>query len=234
MGKIIIMKDYTIIKEDRKNFILRYVPKGDKIIVYYADGSFDNKLSNTEANIEYLNSIMEQQVANSNKTIHQSDLNSETLWGILPSIILGAVILTFPLIGMLLAVSVKTVLIVLAVIAAVAGSMIGVSVNNHNVLKQVLKDIEKSEYFLANEKILNDNIKKSETMLLKVRKPLAKAITKNIETNDRGQVLDINFIHSLSLEDLKTIKANIDRYNEFIAQSSQIKPMTRTRGKSNR
>lgn len=140
------MKDYTITKEERKNFILNYEPKGDKIVVYYANGHSD-KLSNTKENREYLNSIMEKQFDNSNKITHE--INSDSEMGLLASIIIGGSIVFFPMLLMLSVMSLKTMLVVLALILVAGGIGIGISTYNHNKSKRILKDIEKSEYFLT-------------------------------------------------------------------------------------
>ena len=74
-----------------------------------------------------------------------------------------------------------------------------------------VKDLEKQRFFLDNRKLINDNVKKSPNMTL----GLDKKIVTQIERSDEQKIFDINLIDSYSLDDLKKLKRNILRFEEF-------------------
>ncbi len=188
------MKDYTIDKLEKEKFIKNYKIKGDKIIINLASKE-KYVIPYTKENEEKILAKMEEQV--NNAKIKPLGLVSKVsailayialFLGISLSIISGGMIYT-----------------ILTLILAIYFS------SQLYFHQAKLKDLEKQKFFLDNQKMFNDNIQKSSNMTLGLAR---KTVNKIAQVADKD-VFDINVIDSYSLEELKKIRRNILRFQEF-------------------
>lgn len=92
------------------------------------------------------------------------------------------------------------------------------NVSKANKLSNAREDIKKSNFFVENDEELNRGIELPASMSM-VSKKTARIL--NSTPEDRPY-FDINSIDSMPLEDLKTIKANIDRYKRFGFENPEV------------
>lgn len=188
------MKDYTLDKLAQEKFIKNYKVKNDKIIINLASKE-KYVIPYTKENEEKVLTKMEEQVNNARiKPI-----------GIINKFLVGV---SYGALALALYLSIVETAILYFVVAFGLSSFFTYQLVSNQVK---VKDLEKQRFFLDNRKLINDNIKKSPNMTL----GLDKKIVTQIEHSDEQKIFDINLIDSYSLDDLKKLKRNILRFEEF-------------------
>ena len=188
------MKDYTLDKLAQEKFIKNYKVKNDKIIINLASKE-KYVIPYTKENEEKVLTKMEEQVNNARiKPI-----------GIINKFLVGV---SYGALALALYLSIVETAILYFVVAFGLSSFFTYQLASNQIK---LKDLEKQRFFLDNRKLINDNIKKSPNMTL----GLDKKIVTQIERSDEQNIFDINLIDSYSLSDLKKLKRNILRFEEF-------------------
>lgn len=188
------MKDYTLDKLAQEKFIKNYKVKNDKIIINLASKE-KYVIPYTKENEEKVLTKMEEQVNNARiKPI-----------GIINKFLVGV---SYGALALALYLSIVETAILYFVVAFGLSSFFTYQLISNQVK---VKDLEKQRFFLDNRKLINDNIKKSPNMTL----GLDKKIVTQIEHSDEQKIFDINLIDSYSLDDLKKLKRNILRFEEF-------------------
>lgn len=188
------MKDYTLDKLAQEKFIKNYKVKNDKIIINLASKE-KYVIPYTKENEEKVLTKMEEQVNNARiKPI-----------GIINKFLVGV---SYGALALALYLSIVETAILYFVVAFGLSSFFTYQLVSNQVK---VKDLEKQRFFLDNRKLINDNVKKSPNMTL----GLDKKIVTQIERSDEQKIFDINLIDSYSLDDLKKLKRNILRFEEF-------------------
>lgn len=188
------MKDYTLDKLAQEKFIKNYKVKNDKIIINLASKE-KYVIPYTKENEEKVLTKMEEQVNNARiKPI-----------GIINKFLVGV---SYGALALALYLSIVETAILYFVVAFGLSSFFTYQLVGNQIK---VKDLEKQRFFLDNRKLINDNIKKSPNMTL----GLDKKIVTQIERSDEQKIFDINLIDSYSLDDLKKLKRNILRFEEF-------------------
>lgn len=188
------MKDYTFDRFAQEKFIKNYKIKDGQIIINLAS---DEKyvIPYTKENEEKILVKMEDQV--NNVSIKPIGLMYKALTCL-------AYIST--IVGVYLTV-IEGAFLTLSIFSGIALGFTYKLVSHQSKIK----DLEKQKFFLENRKMLNDNIKKSPNMTLGVDKK----IVRKVEQTEGSQTFDINSIDSYSLNDLKKLRRNILRFQEF-------------------
>lgn len=223
------MKDYSLNKEQRKMFILKYEIVDENIILHLASGE-KYSIPYSEENEKEVLRKMELQVKNvSYEFKEKNDKNfKRSIINIATSVFWIALFGGFLITGF----SSNEPVSYYAQWAALGLNNLSLVLNIAGVCsyKKIKNDIEKSEFFFKNAEILNKNIDKS-NILINVSK---ETISKIEETSADRCVFDINSIDSMSLRDLKTIKYNIERRNNFgFQENEQVKKRVLKPGKDN-
>lgn len=188
------MKDYTFDKISREKFIKNYKIKDNQIIINLASKE-KYVIPYTKENEEKILARMEEQVNSS---------YIKPLGVIYKSLVAGSYI--WILIGIYM--YVVSVGILNIALALGTSALFNIKMFIH---QSKVKDLEKQKFFLEYRKMLNDNIKKSSNMTLGVDKK----IVKKVEQTEDSPTFDINSIDSYSLNDLKKLRRNILRFQEF-------------------
>lgn len=188
------MKDYTLDKFEKEKFIKNYKIKGDKIIINLASKE-KYIIPYNEQNEEKVLTRMEEQV--NNAKIKPLGLVSKV-----------STILAYIALALGVSLSIITKGMIYAILPLIPAIYFSSQLYFH---QSKLKDLEKQKFFLNNRKMFNDNIQKSSNMTL----GLERQIVNKIEQVADKEVFDINVIDSYSLDELKKIRRNILRFQEF-------------------
>lgn len=210
------MKDYSLNKTERYNFILKYEIDHENIILYLASGE-KYPIPYNEENEGAVLKKMKSQVRNAYRFECEAGNSIKiNIGNIILNIVWISIYASFILLNSPQHLSNVWFLGINAL--SLVWSAINIA-----YFKGIKKDIEKAYFFLENAELLNNNIDKS-NVLINVSK---KTCSKIQEVPEDRCVFDINSIDSMSLEDLKTIKYNIERRNTFVFQEEEKKGKTR-------
>lgn len=193
------MLDYSLDKDMAKNFILFFEEDGENIKVNLASGD-DYRVPNTKENKKHLLDVMEEQVENAwrFKSKQQKEKKNARNW-----LINDGAFLVFNIIMMIVDPSFLTVFSIGCFVIGGAGSLLCYKNCNKN-----LKDLEKHETFLRNNKRINEYLSRgNEEIKDETLNPVKKE-----ETNT---VLNINDIHNMSYESVTRILSDINRDEKF-------------------
>jgi len=191
------MKDYTDNKIDAMFFIKNYEIINNEIHVHLASGE-DYIVPNTEANIEIINSQMEEQIETDDyiKGLRQSDIITKAVGSVCIPLTLVA---HFSSNG-----SPEGYLATGAFVALSAASFIVNRVNIH----PLMKDYAKNSFFHENKDYINTHINDNRNILSKVSKSTKAMIE---EKADNDEELTLNDMDKISVKDLAKIYNNITR-----------------------
>ena len=227
----------VIRKEDKNSdiYILKFKVQGNNILVHKANGSIDRKINTKKEKIELLRKMSIQQKIN---TAHErllkrkyNDEHTKTSKGVILSVIsllFGAFILTNPnytsinIVGFISLMSIPFIVTV------------GHAIITKKTLSK-LEEIEKNNYLLENEEVLNEADLENENILENVKDKDKAVIAEIKEEKDKDKdkhYFDINSIDKLSLDALKKIKANIekDNYLGLVTTQEEVKDTSETKG----
>lgn len=193
------MKDYSTNSYDQKKYILSYKIENGKIVAKLASGELYT-IPYNEENEQAVISKMEMQARNA--TTKPLQVMDKVLSITQPLILPIAIANFINNVGWFYG-------IILAVI--LGGAIVHPAKRIINAIKE--RDIRKLNYFLDNQQELNDNVDKSENMLLNVSKKAVEQI-KSEQSHER-KPFSINNIDNYSLKDLRTLKENIERISSF-------------------
>lgn len=195
------MKDYTLHKADQNKFILRYYRAEDRIIVEYADGT-TWKYEDTEENEATIQEKMKDQVAKDSKAKGQSCVNGRNLSAILS----GATVVGLGVLGY---VNPEIPLYLTGGLAGLTATIGAVKIAKN---QSIISDINKHRYFHKNADKLNQTAIANAVLLTGTSRKMKKLVA----STEEGQMpFDYNSIEKLSLKDLKTIMANLEKDEYF-------------------
>lgn len=220
------MKDYSLNKKDRKDFILNFdITKDGKIIVNFAGGRILT-LPYNQKNEQILISKMEEQVkkasGNEKKYIDKKDKYLKWFYRMLVTVVLSTIfILTSEIVWM------DTIYALILSFSVIYGvSFIAQYVHMNNLLE----DLQKNQRFLELQNKINKNIRSKNNVLVDVSKN-TRDIIKSFPIEK--EVFNVNSFNFVSERDLETIIENIDRNERFgfdyTEQEQPIKGVTKKR-----
>ena len=190
------MKDYSLDKAEKKTYILSYKINDGKIIAKLASGE-SYTIPYTEENEKSVISKMEKQA------LKAKDKSKDNVaYKIFPiSIVLCGTYCIF---------TTGPAFICLSIITAIS-TAIYARKKIINIIQK--RDIRKLECFLNYKDKINETIEHNENMLLNVRKKTINQIKKQQDIHK--EPLNINNIDNYSLNDLITLKENLERIYSF-------------------
>lgn len=198
------MKDYSLNNEESKQFILSYVIEDGYIIAKLANGE-EYVVCYTEENEQNILNKMKSQANSAMNREHKIDrqIKSSAIWtGIMMFyIIFNACIFAFdtPDIWNYIALPCTSVAFL------INGSSFIINLGKK-------REIKKLKYFLDNEQVLNDHVQENTNVLSRINE---KKVEKIQQSPKNKPVFDINTIDNYNLNDLKTLKDNIERELAF-------------------
>lgn len=222
------MKDYSLNNDDRKRFILSYVVENGTIVAKLASGE-EYVVSYSEENEQNILNRMKNQANNAIDKEYKinNQIKKSAIWScvMLLLIIANAFIYIFDTPSMF------------TYLALTLGSLSFV-LDSAQVITNLIKkkEIEKLKYFLDNEQMLNDNVRKNENIFSRVNN---KTVQKIQQTPMEKPVFDINTIDNYKLTDLKILRDNIKRefvfgFNQYQAVDSDIKGQSKVLKRQNK
>ena len=187
------MLDYTENKNDSKEFILYYIKKDNKIIVYYASG--DKKEFDNTKDLEItILERMKNQVLNSNVVY---DKNGKIVMGLLIN-------------NIFLYLSINSEGIISLISSMISLSLMTKIISIQFDFSDKRNDFLKNRFFLENENLFNDFDRKNELLLLDVSKKTRKIIS---SIPEEDLLFTINTIDKMKYKDLRQILYNINLFD---------------------
>ena len=220
------MKDYSLNKEERRDFVLNYdVTRNGEIIVNFAEGG-SIALPYNEQNEQILITKMEEQVRKASQSEEKYKKRKDKYLKLF-KLMLGSVGISTIII---LASQIFFVDTIFAIILAFSG-IYGVSfLANCVSINKILEDLEKNKRFLEVKDIVNNSVKNDKNALVNVSN-YTKRIVKNNMDVDRP-LFDINSFNYVDYEDIEQIVENVERNLRFgfvYDEEEIIQPRIRTR-----
>lgn len=213
------MKNYSSDSENAKTFILNYSIKDDKIIV--------NLASNKEYTIPYsidnekrILNIMKKQVNNSNKYKLEQKITFSI--SAIASVVSEICLITVNPMFLLNSGA--------EVLDTVTFSTLFIScilAGHYKMIKSIknIKDIEKNQMFVNNERLLNDNIQVNSNAL----ENTSSKTKEIVKSYDESSKVTLNSIDKISYKDLKQIIENIKNMDKDDIDIYSIKGYSRKR-----
>ena len=204
------MKDYTLTKKEKNDFIKKYRIKNDRIIIYLATGKRYHIPYTKESEQKVLEKMRNQVIKNDK--IEKQVLFDYRL-GIVLTIFFATITMTciFPILPHFIGVLATRPLLVKFLVFINLMLTIG-SIITTSDTKEILDDYRKNKLYLENEEKINNQVKDNKKVLSNVS-----VETKNMVDNNQEnkKVFDINKMDKVSLKDLKQILENIKHNKEF-------------------
>lgn len=203
------MKDYTLNKYDKRDFILNYMIENDQIKIKYADNK-TYTIPYTTHNEKRIIRKMKLQVLNSGEFEDvQKENFKKNIKGLIANIvILGLNILSIVYLdgGM-----------ISYIISIISAFTLEAYTCNIIKIKRALEDIEKNKLLINNEEEINKSIVENKNILNNVDKEVTEIIQ---SARDENNVINISSIESLKLKELKSLLEIILREKELGFDSS--------------
>lgn len=203
------MKDYTLNKYDKRDFILNYMIENDQIKIKYADNK-TYTIPYTSHNEKRIIRKMKLQVLNSGEFEDEQKENfKKNIKGLIANIvILGLNILSIVYLdgGM-----------ISYIISIISAFTLEAYTCNIIKIKRALEDIEKNKLLINNEEEINKSIVENKNILNNVDKEVTEIIQ---SARDENNVINISSIESLKLKELKSLLEIILREKELGFDSS--------------
>ncbi len=203
------MKDYTLNKYDKRDFILNYMIENDQIKIKYADNK-TYTIPYTSHNEKRIIRKMKLQVLNSGEFEDvQKENFKKNIKGLIANIvILGLNILSIVYLdgGM-----------ISYIISIISAFTLEAYTCNIIKIKRALEDIEKNKLLINNEEEINKSIVENKNILNNVDKEVTEIIQ---SARDENNVINISSIESLKLKELKSLLEIILREKELGFDSS--------------
>lgn len=203
------MKDYSLNKYDKRDFILNYMIENDQIKIRYADNK-TYTIPYTSHNEKKIIKKMKLQVLNSGKFEDEQKENvKKNIKGLIANIvILGLNILSIVYLdgGM-----------ISYIISIISAFTLEAYTCNIIKIKRALKDIEKNKLLINNEEEINKSIVENKNILNNVDKEVTEIIQ---SARDENNAINISSIENLNLKELKSLLEIILREKELGFDSS--------------
>ena len=203
------MKDYSLNKYDKRDFILNYMIENDQIKIRYADNK-TYTIPYTSHNEKKIIKKMKLQVLNSGKFEDEQKENvKKYIKGLIANIvILGLNILSIVYLdgGM-----------ISYIISIISAFNLEAYTCNIIKIKRALKDIEKNKLLINNEEEINKSIVENKNILNNVDKEVTEIIQ---SARDENNVINISSIENLKLKELKSLLEIILREKKLGFDSS--------------
>ena len=203
------MKDYSLNKYDKRDFILNYMIENDQIKIRYADNK-TYTIPYTSHNEKKIIKKMKLQVLNSGKFEDEQKENvKKNIKGLIANIvILGLNILSIIYLdsGM-----------ISYIISIISAFTLEAYTCNIIKIKRALEDIEKNKLFINNEEEINKSIVENKNILNNVDKEVTEIIQ---SARDENNVINISSIENLKLKELKSLLEIILREKKLGFDSS--------------
>ena len=203
------MKDYSLNKYDKRDFILNYMIENDQIKIRYADNK-TYTIPYTSHNEKKIIKKMKLQVLNSGKFEDEQKENvKKYIKGLIANIvILGLNILSIVYLdgGM-----------ISYIISIISAFTLEAYTCNIIKIKRALEDIEKNKLLINNEEEINKSIVENKNILNNVDKEVTEIIQ---SARDENNAINISSIENLNLKELKSLLEIILREKELGFDSS--------------
>lgn len=197
------MKDYSLTKVEKENFVLGFEETEDTLYVDFSGEKEEWPLPNKEDNRRKILYKMHNQVQNSGK-FERNKVGEK--FGYMISTTLCTFLVIFGLITL------REFNAYNVSLMSIFGTFSVVSFVGYVRTSLVLKDLRKNKIFIEMEKELNSNIRKNNNTLANVSSKTKKVVK---ETPEGRPVFDINSFNNVPFKDLEQMKANIDRNKKF-------------------
>ena len=220
------MNDYTMEKEEKAYFILRYEVEQDKIRIYFASDERGEKyeIPYSLENEKKVLTKMKEQVTQSKdyqkllltkrKRAKRKEVSYLASW-----IVTALAMIPATLLSQILAVP-------LGVLLLLESIALGSQIHQIAICEKDLNDIKKNLTFLQNEERLNQKIRENENMLSHVSKKTKKIVN---SIPKEKEVFTINTMDEIPKEDLEQILNNIEKEESF---AFEYHPKTKRKSKT--
>ena len=203
------MKDYTLNKYDKRDFILNYMIENDQIKIKYADNK-TYTIPYTTHNEKRIIRKMKLQVLNSGEFEDvQKENFKKNIKGLIANIvILGLNILSIVYLdgGM-----------ISYIISIISAFTLEAYTCNIIKIKRALEDIEKNKLLINNEEEINKSIVENKNILNNVDKEVTEIIQ---SARDENNVINISSIEKVKLKELKSLLEIVRKEKELGFDSS--------------
>lgn len=203
------MKDYSLNKYDKMDFILNYMIENDQIKIRYADNK-TYTIPYTSHNEKKIIKKMKLQVLNSGKF---EDEQKENVKKNIKSLIANIVILGLNILSIVY----LDGGMISYIISIISAFTLEAYTCNIIKIKRALEDIEKNKLLINNEEEINKSIVENKNILNNVDKEVTEIIQ---SARDENNVINISSIENLKLKELKSLLEIILREKELGFDSS--------------
>lgn len=203
------MKDYSLNKYDKRDFILNYMIENDQIKIRYADNK-TYTIPYTSHNEKKIIKKMKLQVLNSGKF---EDEQKENVKKNIKGLIANIAIIGFNILS-IVSLDGGMMSYIISIISAFT-----LEAYTCNIIKiqRTLKDIEKNKLLMNNEEEINKSIVENKNILNNVDKEVTEIIQ---SARDENNAINISSIENLNLKELKSLLEIILREKELGFDSS--------------
>lgn len=188
------MKDYSLNKYDKMDFILNYMIENDQIKIRYADNK-TYTIPYTSHNEKKIIKKMKLQVLNSGKF---EDEQKENVKKNIKSLIANIVILGLNILSIVY----LDGGMISYIISIISAFTLEAYTCNIIKIKRALEDIEKNKLLINNEEEINKSIVENKNILNNVDKEVTEIIQ---SARDENNVINISSIENLKLKELKSL-----------------------------
>ena len=203
------MKDYSLNKYDKRDFILNYMIENDQIKIRYADNK-TYTIPYTSHNEKKIIKKMKLQVLNSGKF---EDEQKENVKKYIKGLIANIAILSLNILSIVYLDSGM----ISYIISIISAFTLEAYTCNIIKIKRALKDIEKNKLLINNEEEINKSIVENKNILNNVDKEVTEIIQ---SARDENNAINISSIENLKLKELKSLLEIILREKELGVDSS--------------
>lgn len=203
------MKDYSLNKYDKMDFILNYMIENDQIKIRYADNK-TYTIPYTSHNEKKIIKKMKLQVLNSGKF---EDEQKENVKKNIKSLIANIVILGLNILSIVY----LDGGMISYIISIISAFTLEAYTCNIIKIKRALEDIEKNKLLINNEEEINKSIVENKNILNNVDKEVTEIIQ---SARDENNVINISSIENLKLKELKSLLEIILREKKLGFDSS--------------
>lgn len=203
------MKNYSLNKYDKRDFILNYMIENDQIKIRYADNK-TYTIPYTSHNEKKIIKKMKLQVLNSGKF---EDEQKENVKKYIKGLIANIVILSLNILSIVY----LDGGMISYIISIISAFTLEAYTCNIIKIKRALEDIEKNKLLINNEEEINKSIVENKNILNNVDKEVTEIIQ---SARDENNVINISSIENLKLKELKSLLEIILREKELGFDSS--------------
>ena len=205
------MKNYLLDESQSRTFIETYELCSDKIILHLGTGE-KYTISNTNDNLNKVKDMMRSQVKNAQKEVKKLKHRGKKQHLVQRMTAFIAIISAVCGITLYAATSIAPVMLCLLGTVTISGAAVSlVAKQKEQKTLAILNDIQKNDIFTKIEADLNKSLAQGNPNILS---NVSKKTKKKVAVSSTSQ-LELNDIHDMPLEDLKTLRANLTRMSDF-------------------